>query len=101
MSTISTEYADEGVKSFSLHPGSVKTDISIGIREYDPTLNDDSFKDTAELSAWTQVRLTSGTEDWLSGRYIDVGWDLDVLQTQKEIILEQNALKNRLALPIN
>lgn len=58
------------------------------------------FDQTAELSAWTEVRLTSGSEDWLSGRYIDSTWGLDELAKHKEKILEQDALKNRLAMPI-
>lgn len=57
------------------------------------------FDQTPELSAWTEVRLTSGSEDWLSGRFINVTWDLDELATKKEKIVEDDALKNRLALP--
>lgn len=52
------------------------------------------------LSAWTYVRLTSGSEDWLSGRVVFSTASLDELDKMKEKIIEQDALKNRLALPI-
>lgn len=57
------------------------------------------FPDTAELSGWTYVRLTSGSEDWLSGRYVESTASLDELKKLKEKIIDQDALKNRLALP--
>lgn len=56
--------------------------------------------DSPRLSAWTYVRLTSGSEDWLSGRYVDANASLDEISKVKEKIVEQDALKNRLALPI-
>lgn len=56
--------------------------------------------DSSNVSAWTYVRLTSGSEDWLSGRFVDATASFDVLTQLKEKIVEQDALKNRLALPI-
>ncbi|KAG9049707.1 hypothetical protein FS837_009352 [Tulasnella sp. UAMH 9824] len=47
----------------------------------------------------TILRLTSGSEDWLSGRFFDSTWGLDEVAKQKEAILEEDALKIRLALP--
>jgi len=88
-----------GVKSFAVHPGAVATEAGLEYaRKYG--LDSSIFKNPSDLSAWTQVRLTSGSEDWLSGRYIDATWDLDRITELKEKIIEQDALKNRLALPI-
>lgn len=87
------------MKSFSVSPGAVKTDFVLGLMDHDPVLGQSRFIDTPGLSAWTQVRLTSGTEDWLSGRFVESGWDLDEIQIYKQSILETNSLKNRLAMP--
>lgn len=94
------EYRDQGVKSFAVHPGAVaSTAMSQRFVAYDPTAV--SWMDqSAELSAWTYVRLTSGSEDWLSGRYVQCTASLDELDKLKEKILEQDALKNRLLLPV-
>ncbi|KAG8991649.1 hypothetical protein FRB94_000920 [Tulasnella sp. JGI-2019a] len=96
---IDLEYKGQGVKSFAVHPGAVLTDLSSGFKHWLPN-GDEVFVDTPELSAWTYVRLTSGSENWLSGRFVDATWDLDELAKMKMKIVEQDALKNRLALPM-
>ena len=45
------------------------------------------------------VRLTSGSEDWLSGRYFDCNWGFDAVEKLRDSIVDDDALKNRLALP--
>lgn len=93
------EYKAEGVKAFAVHPGAVATDLSAG-------LTNTTFKGvpvfthSPNLSAYTYVRLTSGSEDWLSGRFFDSTWNLDEISKLKEQIVDQDALKNRLALPV-
>jgi hypothetical protein len=57
------------------------------------------FTDSPLLAGLFEVRLVSGSEDWLSGRYIDSRWDLDELVKEKEDIIKYDALKNRLTLP--
>ncbi|KAG9012811.1 hypothetical protein FRB93_001365 [Tulasnella sp. JGI-2019a] len=96
---IDIEYRGQGVKSFAIHPGAVLTDLSTPFAQWLPN-GKDVFTQTPELSAWTHVRLTSGAEDWLSGRFLDVTVDLDELAKLKTKIVEQDALKNRLALPL-
>ncbi|KZT53706.1 NAD(P)-binding protein [Calocera cornea HHB12733] len=90
------ESAPDGVKVFAIHPGGVKTELSkAGGPELAKVLNDD-----VQLPAWAMVRLVQGKEDYLSGRYVSVNWDLDELEERwKEAIISEDALKNRLALP--
>ncbi|KAG9038042.1 hypothetical protein FRB95_002970 [Tulasnella sp. JGI-2019a] len=94
------EYRGQGVKSFAVHPGAVLTDLSSGLANWLPNGKTEVFTQSSELSAWTYVRLTSESEDWLSGRFVDVTADLDELAKLKTKIVEQDALKNRLALPV-
>ncbi|KZT50614.1 NAD(P)-binding protein [Calocera cornea HHB12733] len=90
------EHGTAGVKVFSLHPGGVKTELSkAGGERLLSILNDD-----VTLGPWTMVRLVSGSEDYLAGRYVSAAWDLDeVAERFKAGILKNDALKNRLALP--
>ncbi|KZP00359.1 NAD-P-binding protein [Calocera viscosa TUFC12733] len=90
------ETAQEGVKVFSLHPGGVKTELSnAAAKELAGVLIDD-----VQVPAWAMVRLVQGKEDYLSGRFISVTWDLDELNEKwKDAIINEDALKNRLALP--
>ncbi|KAJ7179651.1 NAD-P-binding protein [Mycena filopes] len=85
-----------GVKSFSLNPGAIKTSMADNNPEAAPWLID-----TIQLPAATCLRLTSGREDWLSGRYVSANWELDEVEASwKEKIIEQDALVNRLHVPI-
>ncbi|KAG8988253.1 hypothetical protein FRB94_000969 [Tulasnella sp. JGI-2019a] len=95
---IDLECKTEGVKSFAVHPGAVPTELSSRFQHWLPS-GHELFVDTPELSPWSYVRLTSGSENRLSGRFVDVEWDLDELAKMKTKIVEQDALKNRLALP--
>lgn len=97
--TSSAEYRDQGVRSFAVHPGAVATNMNTKVLAFMPDI-EQYMTETPELSAWSYVRLTSGSEDWLSGRFVDVTAGLDELGKLKEKIIEQDALKNRLALPI-
>jgi len=95
---IDAENKQYGVKAIAMHPGGVLTDLSRGMIAAKPGLAA-LFNDKPELEAWTQVRLTSGSEDWLSGRFYDATWGFDQITAQKDRILEDDALKIRLALP--
>ncbi|KAJ7604590.1 NAD-P-binding protein [Mycena polygramma] len=84
------------VKTFSLNPGAIKTSMADNNPEAAPWLID-----TLQLPAATCLRLTSGKQDWLSGRYVSANWELDEVETiWKEKIIEQDALVNRLHVPV-
>ncbi|KZT53671.1 NAD(P)-binding protein [Calocera cornea HHB12733] len=94
---IALEHDSDGIKVFALHPGSVKTDMAIN--DGGPMIAH-LLIDDVKLPAWTMVRLASGSEDYLSGRYVSAYWDLDEVAVQfKEGIMRDDALKNRLSLP--
>ncbi|KZT42323.1 NAD(P)-binding protein [Sistotremastrum suecicum HHB10207 ss-3] len=97
---ITLEYGEKGVKSFAFHPGCILTDLARSASEVVAIIeNGDMAEDKLALPANALVRLTSGTEDWLSGRYIAATWDLDDLKTMKDRILSEELLINKLALP--
>lgn len=52
--------------------------------------------DTPELCGDTVVYLTSDRREWLSGRYINVTWDMPELMAQREKIVAEDKLKIRL-----
>ncbi|KAJ7142665.1 hypothetical protein C8R44DRAFT_865984 [Mycena epipterygia] len=84
------------VKIFSLNPGAIKTSMAENNPEAAPWLID-----TLQLPAATCLRLTSGREDWLTGRYVSANWNLDEVESDwKTRIIEQEALVNRLHIPL-
>lgn len=91
-----TDYGRKGVKSFVVHPGAR---LSGELKEWLPHGAEVNVL-MPEFSAWTYVRLTSGSEDWMSGRYVDATRSLDELEKIKEKVIQQYAFKNRLALPV-
>ncbi|KAI0275448.1 NAD-P-binding protein [Gloeopeniophorella convolvens] len=83
------------VKTFAVHPGNVQTDMAD-----DTGLPKEMFIDPPALVAAALLRLTGGTADWLSGRYISALWDLDELERDWKVrVLEKSALVNKLHLP--
>jgi NAD(P)-dependent dehydrogenase (short-subunit alcohol dehydrogenase family) len=87
------EYPD--IKVFSVHPGTVKTDL------YDESGGSSSFppNSTVELAASTIQYLTSGKADYLTGRYVCARWDLsEVERDWKEKIIGQNGLVSKLSI---
>jgi len=82
------------IKVFSMHPGSVKTDL------YDEAGGSFPTNSTVELAASTIQYLTSGKADYLSGRYVSALWDLgEVERDWKEKIIAQNGLVSKLSIP--
>jgi NAD(P)-dependent dehydrogenase (short-subunit alcohol dehydrogenase family) len=91
---VASEYADEGVICFSLHPGNVPTEIlgpdgpSEGLKHI--------FVDTPRLAGDTVVYLTGKRNQWLSGRYVNVTWDMPELEAKKDEIVAEDKLKVKL-----
>ncbi|TFK65493.1 NAD-P-binding protein [Pluteus cervinus] len=84
------------VKAFSVHPGAILTELAKNVPEVSSLLID-----TLQLPAATLLRLTSGREDWLNGKFVNSNWNLDEVEAQfKEKIIEQGALVNRLHIPL-
>ncbi|KAI0318718.1 NAD-P-binding protein [Amylostereum chailletii] len=84
------------IKTFSLHPGGVRTQLAVD-GKLDPRL---TLDDPPELAAATMLYLTSGNADWLSGRYVSSNWDLgEVERDWKSKIVEQGGLVSKLFIP--
>ncbi|KAJ3874884.1 NAD-P-binding protein [Lentinula edodes] len=83
------------VKSFSMHPGTIKTDsVTTAIPYWERIAID-----TLELPAATVLRLTdgSGRFDWLSGKFVSANWDLEELERDwKEDIMNKGLLITRI-----
>jgi NAD(P)-dependent dehydrogenase (short-subunit alcohol dehydrogenase family) len=86
------EYPD--IKVFSVHPGSVQTDM------YDEAGGSFPVNSTVGLAASTIQYLTSGKADYLSGRYVSAQWDLgEVERDWKDKIIAQDGLVSKLSIP--
>lgn len=88
------EYGEQGILTYSLHPGGVVTQLSSGLPQ---EMQARILKDKAELASDTFVYLTRKREEWLAGRYIDVRWDMEEFFGMKEEIVGKDLLRVRLA----
>jgi hypothetical protein len=93
LSKCPTENPD--IRIFCIHPGTIATKL---VEESgSPVVPQDAIA----LPAATILYLTSGKADYLSGRYVSANWDLgEVERDWKEKIVTQNALINKLAVPL-
>lgn len=88
---IAEEYGEEGLISFSIHPGNIPTEI-LG-PDGPPEILKHVFVDTTRLPADTVVYLTKERRDWLNGRYINCTWDMPQLDAKQEYIKKEDKLK--------
>ena len=91
---VAKEYAEEGLVCFAIHPGNVITDI-FGA-DGPPKGMEHIFVEKPRLPADTIVFLTSERRDWISGRYINVTWDMPELIAKKEEIVKGDKLRLKL-----
>lgn len=86
------EYAGKGLVAFAIHPGGVKTSLSLRM----PTQVHGFLVDTPEMGADTIVFLTQERREWLAGRYISCNWDMQKFLEMKDEIINGDKLKMRL-----
>lgn len=89
---VNSDYGEDGVKCFAIHPGGVRTALALNMPEAIHT----SLRDEPEVAAGFAVWLCSGQADWARGRYLNATWDVDQLQERKDEILRDDLLVNRL-----
>ena len=97
---VAKENEEKGVIAFCIHPGNILTDMLGGGEGMDEALKK-VFTETPELCADSLVYLTKDRREWLSGRYINVTWDLPELTSpeMKEKIVGEDMLKVKLVVP--
>ncbi|KAI1821083.1 NAD(P)-binding protein [Xylaria intraflava] len=90
---LGAEYGDKGIFGFAIHPGNILTDMVTGPdgKPAEPLAH--VFVDTAELAADSIVYLTAKRRAWLSGRYVNVTWDLPELMVMEDEIVKGDKLK--------
>lgn len=89
---INAEYGGQGVLAYSIHPGSVESEMSKLL----PPEYQHIFIDSPELPAHTLLWLIKERRDWLAARYIDCNWDMEGLLAKKEEIVQGDKLKPKL-----
>ncbi|KAK8061462.1 hypothetical protein PG994_007828 [Apiospora phragmitis] len=89
---MATEYAEQGLVCFSLHPGSVPTELAGNMPESMHAI----LVDKPALPAHTLVWLTKERRPWLSGRFASVNWDMEQLEGKKDDIVKSDLLKFRM-----
>ena len=83
----------DGIISIAVHPGSLKTDLSLCLPEHLHGL----LVDSPEISGDTLTWLGSERRQWLSGRYVSANWDMEELSKKREEIVKADLLKVRMA----
>ncbi|KAJ5334637.1 Short-chain dehydrogenase/reductase SDR [Penicillium brevicompactum] len=87
---VHNEFKSDGVLCFAVHPGCIKVND-------DFPLPWDFLIDDLSLPGGFCVWLTKMRRDWLSGRFLVSGWDVDELESQKDTIVAEDKFKIRLA----
>ncbi|KIW07309.1 uncharacterized protein PV09_02159 [Verruconis gallopava] len=88
------EYGSQGLIAIGAHPGGVSTELALNMPKYMHSL----LNDRPELAGDFLVKLVSERREWLAGRYLSVNWDWNELMAKKEVIMDEDLLKVRLAL---
>ena len=86
------EYHDQGLISFTIHPGGVPTELAYNM----PAAMHGVLVDTPELAADAVIWLVKEPREWLAGRFFCVNWDVEELEARKDEIVEKDLLKFRL-----
>lgn len=97
---VAKENEEAGLVAFSVHPGNTLSSIL----DYGKGMSDELkavFTETPELVADGLVFLTKERRDWLTGRYVNITWDLPELvgQAMQERIEQGDFLKVKLVTP--
>jgi NAD(P)-dependent dehydrogenase (short-subunit alcohol dehydrogenase family) len=89
---LDSEYGEQGLLTFHVHPGGVATELSSTVR---PDYAQFQI-DKPEMAADTIVWLTAEKRPWLSGRYVSAAWDMEELLAKKERVVKEKHLVNKM-----
>lgn len=91
--TLQLEYGSQGLLSYCVNPGAIKTGMTEGM----PEKIRDALPDRPDVAGDTIAWLTSERREWLGGRYVSCPWDMEELVGRKEEIVEKDLLKIRMS----
>ncbi|KAL6416315.1 Short-chain dehydrogenase/reductase SDR [Ilyonectria robusta] len=92
--TLQIEYADQGLLTFCVNPGAIKTQMSKELPEKMRNL----LPDRPDIAGDTIVWLAAERKEWLGGRYISCPWDMQELSERKDEIIKKDKLKMRMCM---
>ncbi|KEY73165.1 hypothetical protein S7711_04131 [Stachybotrys chartarum IBT 7711] len=87
--SLQLEYADEGLLTFCVNPGAIKTKIT----ENTPEKIRNALPDHPEMAGDTIAWLAAERREWLGGRYVSCPWDMEELLQKKDEIIQKDKLK--------
>lgn len=90
--TLSLEYGHDGLVTFCVNPGAIKTKMTEGL----PEEVRDRLPDRPEVAGDTIVFLGAERREWLGGRYVSCPWDMEELIGKREEIEGGDLLKMKM-----
>lgn len=90
--SLQLEYGGEGLLTYCVNPGSVKTELSRGIGEQARA----GLRDQPGMAGDTIVWLAAQRREWLGGRYVSCAWDMEELMGMEGEIVRGDKLKLRM-----
>ena len=91
--SLQLEYGGEGLLTYCVNPGSVRTELSRGIGE----AARQGLRDEPGMAGDTIAWLGAQRREWLGGRYVSCAWDMEELVGMEEEIVREDKLKLRMA----
>ena len=91
--SLQLEYGGEGLLTYCVNPGSVRTELSRGIGEQARA----GLRDEPGMAGDTIVWLAAERREWLGGRYVSCAWDMEELVGMEGEIVRGDKLKLRMA----
>ncbi|CAG9989572.1 unnamed protein product [Clonostachys byssicola] len=86
------EYDDQGLWTFCVNPGAIKTKIT----ENAPAQVRDALPDSPDIAGDTIAWLAAERQEWLGGRYVSCPWDMEELMNKEDEIVQKDGLKMRI-----
>ncbi|OGE50202.1 hypothetical protein PENARI_c018G07548 [Penicillium arizonense] len=90
--SLQLEYGDEGLLTFCVNPGAIKTKITEGA----PKMVRNTLPDRPDIAGDTIAWLAAERREWLGGRYVSCPWDMEELLAKKDEIIDHDKLKMRM-----
>jgi short-subunit dehydrogenase len=91
--SLQLEYGGEGLLTFCVNPGSVRTELSRGIGEGARA----GLRDEPGMAGDTIAWLAGERKEWLGGRYVSCAWDMEELVGMEGEIVREDKLKLKMA----